>query len=99
MLTTIALVASLLSAPQPAPPAGPELTLAPPSWAFAPMALPDSNEPEWLGAAFADFIDTERTEALMATVTPFAVEDSAQPFASMAVHAQPVLVESHPEKW
>ena len=101
MLTTIALLASLLAqpAPQPAPLDGPALTLAQPAWAFAPMRLPDSYEPEWVGAAFADFVDEERAGALMASVTPFASEDSSQPFASLAVYAQPVLVTSHAERW
>jgi hypothetical protein len=101
MFTTLTLLASLLSqpAPQPAQVAGPELTLAQPSWAFAPMPS-IQDEPEFpFGAAFADYIENERTEALMASVTPFAAEDSSQPFASLAVHAQPVLVESHPERW
>jgi len=77
----------------------PALTMAAPSWAFEPMPIADSNEPEWIGAAFADFAEDERVESIMASVTPFEGDDAAEPFASLAVHAQPVLIESHPEMW
>ena len=81
MLTTL-ILASLLSAPQPAPVAplaGPTLTMATPAWAFSPMAIADEPTmpmlPEWV-----DFVEAERSESIMASVTPFEGEDAADPF-------------------
>jgi hypothetical protein len=82
MLTTLTLLASLLSqpAPQPAPAGSPAITIQAPSWSFAPMSIPDTYEPEWVGAAFADFVEAERADAIMASVTPFETDDASDPF-------------------
>ena len=102
MLTAIAL-AVLLAQPSPPVQQLPGLEIVRPVWAFEPMPwLPE--EPVFpFGAAFADFIDDVRAESLMSKVTPFAVDDSAQPFElgeSPTGHRRdPRLVESHPEKW
>jgi hypothetical protein len=82
MLTTIALLASLL--PAPAAPAftsagSPGIVAAVPSWAFAPLSIPDEPNlpclPDWV-----EFVDGERTAALMASVSPFAEPDASDPF-------------------
>jgi hypothetical protein len=72
-------LSALLS--QPAPPAAPGLALDRPEWAFEVMSWV-RDEPEFpFAPAWADFIDDERTGALMASVSPFADEDPAAPFA------------------
>ena len=84
MLTTL-IVAALLNQPVLAPLSaighGPGLDITRPAWAFDPMPwIPD--EPEFsFGAAWADFLEEERANALMFEETPVAVEDAAQPFA------------------
>jgi hypothetical protein len=81
MFTTIALLAALIPQSQPiAVPAGsPAIVADVPTWAFASMSLPDEPTlpclPEW-----ADWTVEVRTEALMASVSPFDLVDGADPF-------------------
>ena len=82
MLTALALLAALIQ-PAPAPiavPAG-QPAIDPPaySWAFAPLSIPDEPTPMFT-AEWIEFVDGERVESLMASVTPFDSVDGADPF-------------------
>ena len=80
-MTTLALLATLIQ-PAPAPiavPVGqPGLTQPVPSWAFAPLSIPDEPTPMFT-AEWIEFVDGERVESLMASVSPFD-DDPSDPF-------------------
>lgn len=77
----------------------PDLVLAAPDWAFEPLAIADSYEPEWVGAAFADYINSELLAAIgsqldsMDTVT----KSKVSPFANDDLKASPFDDDAKPD--